>query len=779
MLIVVVYGAAPTTVNSDIRPKNPSAEDDLIGYCTGCDGDGDYLLYYYRWYKDGALEFSGKSSASFIGEVYTGDIWHTKDTWSEKTVATDGSYFWVLNNSGVVSKYSLDGIYTNEKWDLTPENSNALGITSDGNYIWINDREDDLIYKYYMNGTYTGENWNITSNSPNDHYDRSLGDDKDDVYSLSTDGNYIWICNPPNKKVSRYYMNGTYTGESFLAKPKDGRSIGKIATNGDYMWALGKGKNDFFDTIFRFHMNGTYAGKYFRVREYSYLGTDLVAHQNSLWYINYDGSVVRYSLYLGSSGQPEDANANNLSSVYTSVMDNWTFSCLAYDKEGNATNWKNDSVLIRCDGICNNFCPENPLCWDVDPDCKINGMLNDTDNDGLSDCYDVCYLENSANMKNESCMTYYGNFNYASGCWWGVPTNESYVYNTTNCSYMEQDYPCRDYYNLNNTCDGYGDLIMNTDCSSAYDLVPTGTNCGSYYNFSCYENNITYNYYNKSCNYEGGCDLNIEPRKTVEHCEDYEKCNPDIYFVGSSGSDYELSCVCLNDTDNDCVCDEIDNCRHGINCNNSLSNCYNPDQADSDNDGIGDICDGQNGEGGNQNPGDGGTNAGDENFIDIPTNGVNESDCISSLNSLGKNYTGKCSIVGQTNCFDENGTIDWCCGDNTTENWIDSMGYGCYNSPNYGGGMKSVFLKDPDDSALFCEDLNKTYNLNYTWCYDSRYEIIGAARCCGDDPGETWSYATDEYLADIIVNSICYGGKWIIRGEKDFMYYDIWSRFAS
>ena len=79
----------------------------------------------------------------------------------------------------------------------------------------------------------------------------------------------------------------------------------------------------------------------------------------------------------------------------------------------------------------------------------------------------------------------------------------------------------------------------------------------------------------------------------IQGCTDEEACNYNanatvddgscLFVINIYGVDY-LDCNgdCLNDADGDEICDENDNCE----------NVYNPDQLDTNNDGIGDDCDG-------------------------------------------------------------------------------------------------------------------------------------------------------------------------------------------
>ena len=92
--------------------------------------------------------------------------------------------------------------------------------------------------------------------------------------------------------------------------------------------------------------------------------------------------------------------------------------------------------------------------------------------------------------------------------------------------------------------------------------------------------------------------LLIIPFLSFGQCEDANACNygdqnPCLYPQDGCNAieglgvvqyiatwDDDCNCICVNDTDGDDVCDELDNCIYD----------YNPNQEDSDNDGIGDVC---------------------------------------------------------------------------------------------------------------------------------------------------------------------------------------------
>ncbi len=108
-----------------------------------------------------------------------------------------------------------------------------------------------------------------------------------------------------------------------------------------------------------------------------------------------------------------------------------------------------------------------------------------------------------------------------------------------------------------------------------------------------------------------------------------------------------------------------------------------------------------------------------------------------------------------------------CCGDDgNLDTWSlnDNSGCGCVNG---------VWTCDPDDAYVLCEAV-----MGNSYCDASLFEQsycwdLNTSSCCGDDPSETWTYASNEKIDDLLVLGTCYDGKWYDFTMGNVTYYKI------
>ena len=242
----------------------------------GDDGEGNYeLLHFFingehtevsfNWEGFGILEIN-------VGAVqeggYTGIHWDTAGSGNANPVGitTNGNYIWIVDRvDDEVYKYNLDGTYTGEHWDTAVAgNLYPYGITTDGNYFWITDWVYDKVYKYNMDGVYTEDTFDISFRST-----KSRG--------ITNDGTHFWIVDKDYKIVNKYWMAGHGTGWNFSVSPEMTQPHG-ITTDGTYLWVT----------------YGWRVYKYFKKHDYSvvytgeYFNTEIVG--DGIYGITNDGN---------------------------------------------------------------------------------------------------------------------------------------------------------------------------------------------------------------------------------------------------------------------------------------------------------------------------------------------------------------------------------------------------------------------------------------------------------------------------------------------------------
>ncbi len=136
------------------------------------------------------------------------------------------------------TSFTAEGEYIGESFN-TP--GSPYGITQNKTYFWIIDAPAGTIKKYWMNGTYTGNSFGTNGST-----------------GITQDGTYFWVVHHSNKDVHKYWMNGTYTGEYFNTTAANDYPNG-ITQNGTYFWITDWGDGN----VYKYWMNGTYTGDSF------------------------------------------------------------------------------------------------------------------------------------------------------------------------------------------------------------------------------------------------------------------------------------------------------------------------------------------------------------------------------------------------------------------------------------------------------------------------------------------------------------------------------------
>jgi len=211
--------------------------------------------------------------------------------------------------------------------------------------------------------------------------------------------------------------------------------------------------------------------------------------------------------------------------------------------------------------------------------------LNDTDNDGICDeneiigCMDSSACNYNINATDQGSCTY---------------PEEYYDCNGNCINDADDDSVCNEFDNCQNTYNpeqedldnnGVGDLCENivgcTDFNACNYNADASVECNC-----CIYPEEYYDCNGNCINDENQNEICDELELVILGCTDSLACNYNFNANSDDGSciypEEYYNCFgnCINDTDGDLVCDELDNCIE----------IYNPNQEDSDNDGIGNEC---------------------------------------------------------------------------------------------------------------------------------------------------------------------------------------------
>ena len=315
-----------------------------------------------------------------------------------------------------------------------------------------------------------------------------------------------------------------------------------------------------------------------------YLETDYWSEEISWEIYNTEQEVIYTGINYANGGITIDENYCLSPDCYEFViMDSYGDGISSNNTGGNDPNYyiinNTGDILVQMTNTdfgssqTYSFCLEEEEC------------LNDIDNDGVCDENEIIGCTDSSACNYNSNATDSGNCTYP----------QQYYDCTGNCiNDSDEDLICNEIDNCQNTYNpeqedldnnGVGDLCENivgcTDGNACNYNAEASIECNccvypeEYYdcNGNCIndfnENNI--------------CD---ELELVILGCTELSACNYNANANSDDGSciypDEYYNCFgnCINDIDNDLVCDELDNC----------IDIFNPNQEDSDDDGIGNEC---------------------------------------------------------------------------------------------------------------------------------------------------------------------------------------------
>lgn len=166
-------------------------------------------------------------------------VWGVDVDWNNQ-------YIWFADeDTNYIRKYYLNGTFISQFPTYVGVSEYTRGVTQNGTYIWaINTNKK--IYQYFMNGTPTGFNFSIAS--------------LDDAYDLDTDNNYIYISNQYPRRVYKYTMAGSYV--SYFTPSQLNTYGGSITVWDGYIW-VAQNYQITDKRVFKYYVNGTYTGDNF------------------------------------------------------------------------------------------------------------------------------------------------------------------------------------------------------------------------------------------------------------------------------------------------------------------------------------------------------------------------------------------------------------------------------------------------------------------------------------------------------------------------------------
>ena len=231
-----------------------------------------------------------------------------------------------------------------------------------------------------------------------------------------------------------------------------------------------------------------------------------------------------------------------------------------------------DDLETSCEGTFIYGCTSE-LADNYNPDANVD------DGSCFCESYIEFYLETdywssevSWEISNSEQGVFYSGENYSNG---GITIDENYCLSPGCYEFSILDSYGDGLSSSNTGCNTPNYYILNNNSETLVEMTNLNFGSGETYEFCLQEEQCA-----NDSDGDGICDEN-----EIIGCQDTTACNfnqnaTDSGICEYAEQYYDCNGICLNDSDDDLICNELDNCQ----------NTYNPSQEDLDNNGVGDLC---------------------------------------------------------------------------------------------------------------------------------------------------------------------------------------------
>jgi len=171
-------------------------------------------------------------------EVLTFDV-SLQDT-NALGVTWDGTHYWVVGaTNDRVYKYDAAGAYTSTFFSISAQSTSPFDIEWDGTFFWVLDGANNKIWKYNSAGVYQSVFFSVNTQATSGWK------------GVTWDGTFFWVANS-NGNVYKYNSSGVYQSVTFSAA-SEVTSLQGIAWDGTYFWVA-----DYYQTLYKYNSAGVY-----------------------------------------------------------------------------------------------------------------------------------------------------------------------------------------------------------------------------------------------------------------------------------------------------------------------------------------------------------------------------------------------------------------------------------------------------------------------------------------------------------------------------------------